>query len=402
MGGWLIGAALFKRRGHCYSGIPTSGSMPSVIMKTEQIALSPLAPGADLSLTVHRFGEPGARPRVYVQAALHADEIPGMIAAHHLRERLISLESQGKIKGEVILVPSANPIGLSQKVLGGPVGRFNLADGINFNRGYAYLVPKVAERIEGRLTGDAEANVRLIREALRAELDAWPTNNPAEVLKKTLLSLAIEADIVLDMHCDSEAVVHLYSHTRSADEFAPLSALLGAHAFLLADESGDDPFDEACSRPWAELAARFPDHPIPFSCHSTTLEFRGEGDVSHELAAQDAAAVVDYLTLRGVIKGEAPRLPEPLCRPTPLAASVPIPAPAYGIVVFKAQVGDRVKAGDVIADIVDPLTGVVTPACTETDGVVFARILIRFATKGMRLAKVAGTTAKRTGKLLSA
>jgi hypothetical protein len=32
----------------------------------------------------------------------------------------------------------------------------------------------------------------------------------------------------------------------------------------------------------------------------------------------------------------------------------------------------------------------------------FARIAQRFATQGMRLAKVAGITAKRTGKLLSA
>src|SRR3712207_2406631 len=127
-------------------------------MRTEQIALSPLAPGADLSLTVHRFGDPGARPKVYVQAALHADEIPGMIAAHHLRERLIGLEAEGRIKGEIVLVPSANPSGLAQRVLGEHIGRFNLADGINFNRGYPYLVPQVADRVEGRLTEDGEAS----------------------------------------------------------------------------------------------------------------------------------------------------------------------------------------------------------------------------------------------------
>ncbi|MGO4572162.1 deacylase [Microvirga sp. 2TAF3] len=371
-------------------------------MRTEQIALSPLAPGANLSLTVHRFGEAGARPRIYVQAALHADEIPGMIAAHHLRERLIALEAEGRIKGEIVLVPSANPIGLAQKVLGEPVGRFDLSNGINFNRGYPYLVPQVAKRIEGKLTKDGEANLHLIREALRAELVVCKTNNPADVLKKTLLGLAIDADIVLDMHCDSEAVVHLYTHTRSAEEFAPLSALLGSHAFLLADESGDDPFDEACSRPWAELADRFPDHPIPFGCHSTTLEFRGEGDVTHDLARADAAALVDYLILRGAIAGDHKTLPQALCAPTPLAASEPVPSPAYGIVVFKAEVGDRVKAGDVIAEIVDPLTGVVAPACAPTDGVMFARILLRFATEGQRLAKVAGTKVQRTGKLLGA
>jgi predicted deacylase len=371
-------------------------------MKTEQIALSPLAPGASLSLMVHRFGELGARPRIYVQAALHADEIPGMIAAHHLRERLIALEAEGRIRGEIVLVPSANPIGLAQKVLGEHIGRFNLSDGINFNRGYPYLVPKVAERIKDKLTRDGEANTGLIREALRAELEAWEPANPAEVMKKALLGLAMDADIVLDMHCDSEAVVHLYAHTRSADEFAPLSALIGAHAFLLADESGDDPFDEACSRPWAELAERFPHHPIPFGCHSTTLEFRGERDVSHDLAKGDAAALVDYLILRGAIAGEAPKMPEPLCQPTPLAASEPVMAPASGIVVFKAQVGDRLKAGDVIADLIDPHTGVVTQARSNADGVMFARVLIRFATQGMRLAKVAGTTARRTGKLLGA
>jgi predicted deacylase len=371
-------------------------------MKTEQIALSPLAPGVDLSLHVHRFGNAGARPRVYVQAALHADELPGMITAHHLRERLIALEAEGRIKGEIVLVPSANPIGLAQRILGDHIGRFNLSDGINFNRGYPYLVPAVEKRIESALTGDAEANVRLVREALKAELEAWEPTNPAEVMKKALLGLALDADYVLDLHCDAEAVVHVYTHTRSADALAPLSALLGAHAYLLADESGDEPFDEACSRPWADLADRFPDKPIPFSCHSTTLEFRGERDVNHELARRDVAALVDFLILKGAIAGSAPSVPAPLCEPTPLAASEPVVAPASGILVFKADVGDRLKAGDTVADIVDPHTGLVVQATSPCDGVMFARISTRFVIQGMRVAKVAGTTAKRTGKLLSA
>lgn len=371
-------------------------------MKTEQIALSPLAPGANLSLTVQRFGMEGARPRIYIQAALHADEIPGMIAAHHLRERLIALEDAGRIKGEIVLVPSANPIGLAQRVMGGHIGRFHLADGVNFNRGYPHLVPKVAERIDGKLTHDGAANVSLIREALRVELEVWQPSNPAEFMKKALLGLAQEADIVLDMHCDSEAVVHLYTHTRSAEEFAPLSALIGSHAYLLADESGDEPFDEACSRPWAELADRFPDHPIPFGCHSTTLEFRGERDVTHETAKADAAAMIDYMILRGAIAGEAPKVPKALCQATPLAASEPVQAPAYGILVFRVEIGTQVKAGEVIADVIDPLTGAVTSAVAPSDGVMFARVAVRFVTKGIRIAKVAGTTAKRTGKLLGA
>jgi predicted deacylase len=70
--------------------------------------------------------------------------------------------------------------------------------------------------------------------------------------------------------------------------------------------------------------------------------------------------------------------------------------------VFKADIGARVKAGDVIAEVIDPLTGATVEAKAPCDGVMFARIAQRFVTKGMRLAKIAGTEAKRTGKLLSA
>lgn len=371
-------------------------------MKTEQIALSPLAPGANLSLTLHRFGREGARPRVYVQAALHADEIPGMIVAHHLREQLRALEAEGRIEGEIVLVPSANPIGLAQKVLAVPVGRFDLATGTNFNRGYPNVIEAVAARIGATLTGEADTNVRLIREALLAELSAIKPENATDALKKTLLELAIDADYVLDMHCDAEAAVHLYTHTLSSDELAPLAAFLGARAVLVADVSGDDPFDEACSRPWAELAAKFPDRPIPMACHATTLEFRGEMDVADELAGPDAAALVAFLTLRGVIAGKPPVAPPALCDATPLAGSEPVVAPASGMVIFRRNVGEVVKKGDVVADIVDPLTGDTQQALAATDGVMFARILLRFATAGKRIAKVAGRTSTRTGKLLGA
>jgi predicted deacylase len=371
-------------------------------MRTEQIALPPLAPGANLSLTVHRFGKEGARPRVYVQAALHADEIPGMIVAHHLREQLLALEAEGRIEGEIVLVPSANPIGLAQKVLGEPVGRFDLSNGMNFNRGYPNVIAEVATRVAPSLTGEADTNVRLIRDALLTELSGWKTSNAADVLKKTLLELAIAADYVLDMHCDSEAVVHLYTHTLSSDELAPLAALLGARAVLVAEISGDDPFDEACSRPWAELAERFPHRPIPMACHATTLEFRGEMDVTDELASRDAAALVSFLTLRGAVSGTAPSMPPAQCEPTPLAGSEPVIAPASGMVIFRKSVGDSVRTGDVVADIVDPLTGDTIQARSATDGVMFARILLRFASTGQRIAKVAGRASTRTGNLLGA
>ena len=43
------------------------------------IALPPVAPGTRREIEVLRFGTPGARPKAYLQAGLHADELPGML-----------------------------------------------------------------------------------------------------------------------------------------------------------------------------------------------------------------------------------------------------------------------------------------------------------------------------------
>jgi predicted deacylase len=336
-----------------------------------------------------------------VQGALHADEIPGMIAAVRLRDRLLAEAAAGRIAGEIVLVPVANPIGLAQRVLGGPIGRFDLSDGQNFNRGFPALTDGAATRLEGRLDANADANRIRVAAALRAELDTRPAATPAEHLKATLLGLALDADIVLDLHCDSEAVVHLYTLTRSADAVAPLAALLGARATLLADVSGDDPFDEACSRPWAELQDRFPDRPLGAGCTAVTVELRGQADVDDALADADAAAILAYLRLAGALSGPRPVLPRAACPATPLTATEPLAAPVGGIVVFRREAGALVAAGDPVADIVDPLTGATTTVPAGTSGVLFARAAGRFAHPGKRLAKIAGAEPLRSGRLLS-
>ncbi len=370
-------------------------------MRSETLRLPAHAPGMEAALHVLRFGTPGARPLVYVQGALHADEIPGMIAAHHLRERLSVLEDEGRIRGEIVLVPFANPLGLIPRVLCGMVGRFDLADGANFNRLYPHLTEVVAERVGPSLSDDVGRNRDLIRDALARAAQEAEATTPAEHLKRALLRLAITADVVLDLHCDSEAVMHLYTLTPQAEDFAPLAALLGCKAVLVATESGDEPFDEACSRPWFELRERFPTKPIPLACLSTTVELRGQADVSHELAAADAGALVDFLVIRGAVEGPAPAVPPARCEPTPLAGSEPLLAPAAGMVVFRRAVGERLSAGDVVADIVCPATGETFPVATQSDGVLYARSGARFASAGKRLGKVAGTNLQRAGKLLS-
>jgi len=346
------------------------------------------------------YGPADSGRKVYVQASLHADELPGMLVAHHLRRRLARLEAEGRLHAEVVLVPVANPIGLAQQLLRMPIGRFDLGSGENFNRHYAALFEPVRARVEGRLGEDAQANAACVREALRSVAGALPEDHELMSQRKTLLALACDAEVVLDLHCDSESVAHLYTGTPLWPQVEPLARLIGAQASLLALESGDHPFDEACSQTWWQLAEHFRGrHPIPLGCVSVTVELRSETAVRHPQAEADAAALVDFLVLRGLVDGPAPALPPLLGAATPLDGTEVVAAPASGVVAYHREPGERLKAGDRVADVIDPISGEVHGLHTRTDGLLVARDRVRYALQGRPLFKVAGSVPIRTGKL---
>ena len=175
-----------------------------------------------------------------------------------------------------------------------------------------------------------------------------------------------------------------------------------AHALLLAFEAGDEPFDEACSRLWWDLAAHFgPAFPIPPACLSATIELRGERDVNYELARRDARGLINFLAHAGVLDVQPDGMPAPLCAATPLEGVEPIVAPHAGVLVFCVNLGQQVRAGDAIADLIDPVSGATTTLSCTRDGVFFARTAHRHLLRGMAVGKVAGALPFRSGKLLS-
>ncbi len=374
-------------------------------MRIEHHPLRPATPGTRQELVSLHHGTAGRGPKIVIQASLHADEVPGMLVAHHLRSRLEALDAAGRVTGEVVLVPAANPIGLAQWMLRSPQGRFEWASGENFNRHFADLTTTVLERVGAELGTDPQANVARVRAALREAVAALPAATPLEHLRQTLLGLAIDADAVLDLHCDGQASLHLYTANATwAPHGELLARCLGAEVALLADRSGGDPFDEACSMVWSDLAAKLrPDQPLPPACLAATIELRGEHDVTHDLAARDADAILTWLHHRGAVRLEpAPPLPDAVCEPTPLAGSIPLNAPHGGVLVFLRELGERVRAGEPLAEVIDPISGLASLVPAPVDGLFFARECKRFAIAGMPIGKVAGREARRTGALLSA
>ncbi|MFP3409881.1 succinylglutamate desuccinylase, partial [Pseudomonas sp. SIMBA_065] len=77
--------------------------------------------------------------------------------------------------------------------------------------------------IEEHLAQDPAHNIALIREYLRRGLDAHPARTPLQAQRLILQRLACDADMVLDLHCDFEAVEHLYTAPDAWPQIEPLA-----------------------------------------------------------------------------------------------------------------------------------------------------------------------------------
>ncbi|WP_346829629.1 succinylglutamate desuccinylase/aspartoacylase family protein [Pseudomonas abietaniphila] len=356
--------------------------------------------GTERTLSVFRFGEGGRK--AYIQASLHADELPGMRTAWELKKRLTQLEEQGLLNGVIELVPVANPIGLGQLLQGNHQGRFEYGSGKNFNRDFTELSEPVAEQLAGKLGDDAHANVKLIRQAMVDVLEQLPpAGSELAGMQRVLLSHACTADIVLDLHCDTDASLHMYALPQHWPQWRSLSAHLGVSVGLLAEDSGGSSFDEACSLPWLRLAKQFKEAQIPLACMSTTLELGGQNNTGKADAEAYAEGILAFLAEHGLISGEWPQPAFEACEGMPFEGTEMIYAPHAGVLTFLRPAGAWVEPGEPLFEVIDPLTDRATTVCAGTAGVLFAIEKLRYAQPGYWMAKVAGRTPLRTGRLLS-
>jgi predicted deacylase len=344
-----------------------------------KIRLPSMTPGTARSIAWLRFGRLGARPKVYFQAAIHANELPGAMALHHLMPMLAQADRARRINGEVIVVPTVNPIGQSQLVGNNHLGRYDLLSRDNFNRNWLDLSVAVADRVGDKLGRDAAANVDLIRKAALAALKAMAPMNELQTMRVEMLKLSIDADIVLDLHCDMDAALHLFTAAPDINGVAQeLAAELGVQATLY-----NEPFSESLTFSgvngalWPRLAARFPDAAIPQACFSSTVELRSQHQVSHELGASDASNLYRYLVRRGVIAGRAGPLPRLKSAPTPMSGMDVGYCPVPGFIVYRLAAGSKLKRGDMVCEIIDPTDPrgpkARTPMLSRTDGMLFSR-----------------------------
>ncbi|WOS63047.1 M14 family metallopeptidase [Sinorhizobium fredii] len=346
-------------------------------MNVSDIIIAGDTPGIEWRLPVFRFKgtKPGA-PQAYIQAALHANELPGTALLHFLLEKLRQAESEGRILGDITVVPQANPIGAAQLHFGELQGRFDLGTRTNFNRDFPLIAlgerPGLVENIDRHTAADR--------------------------LKRHLLSMALGAELVLDLHCDDEGLQYAYIDEVFWPEAADLAAALDMQAVFLSDGESSA-FEEAVAHAWKHEGAGERRTSLPRRL-SVTVELRGTRDVYPELAHRDAEGLFRFLIGRGVIAADRQPLPAFGGVVAPLDNIEMIRAPEAGAILFHRGIGERVKEGELLATII-ARPGMVDGAIdirSPQDGLIVTRVSTRFARRHSDLMKIACAEASRAAR----
>ncbi|MBW5832088.1 succinylglutamate desuccinylase/aspartoacylase family protein [Yersinia enterocolitica] len=359
-------------------------------MKINHHKLPEHALSGQRQLTSFHFGQPGVGEKIYLQAGLHADELPGMLVLHYLKRLLSQAERRGEIQSEIIIVPIANPPGMAQVLLNSGIGRFDLVSGRNFNRDFPDLAKLVSQPPGAAASSEKETTPQQIRRAMVDALQDLPALSEVDALRQHLLMLACDADLVLDLHCDDRAILHLYADPAWRTSVDVLARFLHIDTVLLSQDSGGGSFDEACGLPWHRLAAHYPN--LAPACMAVTVELRGQQDVSHPQASADAEHIYQYLQHRGAIAGVVPEIPQREVVMLPFSAGEIVNAPASGLLLLLRQPGEWVTKDDVVAEIIDPITDTVKAVRAKAGGIIYACRRAPFVTLGAEVMKIAGKT----------
>ncbi|PQV54005.1 hypothetical protein B0G83_101187 [Paraburkholderia sp. BL21I4N1] len=363
------------------------------------IRLPAPAPGVQLTLLAHQFGNRSNARSAYLHAGLHADEHPGLLVLQHLLEKLRQLDAAGAIDGLVTVVPYANPMGMSQRLFGAVAGRFDFENGENFNRNFPLLDQQVAAYL-------AEAPDRAMlpeqwRILFAGMLGQAAATSPSQALKHELAKLAIAHDIVLDLHCDTDCIAHVYASELQAERATRLAGLMGSPVAMLEPrEAGGGAFDQVHSSAWGtvQAAGLLSERDSGFSA---TIELRGQTDVTDELAAADASNLLRFLESEGVLTAESPatlKMTNQSVEVFPLDGASHVSCPCAGVIVYRKAPGDQVSVGEVIAEVV-LLDGngfnQRVPILSTVNGLMIVRQLKKLVRPGERAALLAGKRSVR-------
>ncbi|WP_395946598.1 succinylglutamate desuccinylase/aspartoacylase family protein [Caedibacter taeniospiralis] len=273
--------------------------MKSYITKSS-IEIGQNASGEAISVTKFTInGTDTKAKKVYIQASMHASEIQGnaviLALLNHFNEK--------QPLGNITIIPQCNPIGRDMLIGAGHEGRFDAANGDNWNR--YYFKPEInyqafaESHLKSTQAGYGKALRQLISTQIENALQSDFGLSRARRLNYRMQQEALWADIILDLHTDTHAVDYLYS-----PKYAKAHAeKFGFEHVLLIENKCNGALDEAGFYPWWSVQQAFAKlaREEPVLVESYTLELGSEELINDKKAEIQAQRILDYLTFQDVV-----------------------------------------------------------------------------------------------------
>jgi uncharacterized protein len=366
------------------------------------------ATGHELTAPVFHCHGRNETPLAYLQANVHGGELQGNAAIL----ALFDLLEKEPPRGSLVIVPRVNPVSANQQVGDFVAGVYDLQTGNNFNRGYLNLTgPSRSSSsacyvdAESFASVNRDATLREIRdgfrEALRAalaaarsEAAAWGVEAKLEFALQ-IQEMAIEADVVLDLHTGDRTPRYLYAPegaTAAARAFGIPFVLEVPHRFAGA-------LDEASFVPWQDLSnafAKIGRTDVPRLVDAFTVELGSMNTFSLAQGAEDAKRIASALRHYGILDGD-PDVPQHRIVTCNVNDYRSLYASFSGLVDAAVTPGTPVRQGDLVARLVDPSRcrslpprsrDAVVEVRAPEDGVVLLLHAFSSISKGSRLASM--------------
>ncbi|WP_189406879.1 succinylglutamate desuccinylase/aspartoacylase domain-containing protein [Alteromonas halophila] len=311
------------------------------------------ASGRNLNVPVYHIKGSQPGPRVYIQSSIHGAEVQGNVVIYHLLQQL----QDQAICGEIVLVPNCNPVGTNIKAGEYTLGRFDPVNGTNWNRGYYYDEQAVHRFADTVSADDSTDAIKTAFRQYQADHIAEKLANPwglglAQQLNLRLQQMAVDADIVLDLHNGPVSTRHIYipDYARhAAMDFNIPHCIFIPNVFAGA-------LDEACFCPWWTLTDALRDRlgvEHNFSVEAFTLEMGSQEVIHFGEGRIDAHSILAYLNRRGVL-ADCEITPDSMTR---VGVSLSDYKTLYtdwgGMVEYLARPGDVVQKGQPLANILN-------------------------------------------------
>lgn len=316
----------------------------------KKIPIRTLASGDELTIESFTFKGSGKAPTVYIQSSVHGAEVQGNLVIYYLIEYL----KENPPKGDITLVPKANPYGINQKMGEYTYGRFDPTTGDNYNRLYWDL----SEGVEKFAQENFEESDQTIKNKFFDFLKSTVLEKQDEIKKVGssygrklclyLQEMANQHEIVLDLHTASTSVEHLYTPQYCLKS----GTYLGIDYVIESPLEFYGALEDAVFMPWVKLSEVLKDkHQKEFSLpiESFTIELGSQEEVSANLAKDQLNRIINFLSYRGLFDKPSKVYQAALSKP--MENYKGIFAPTGGLFSPAIKVGSQVSIGDILGYI---------------------------------------------------